>query len=100
MVTRTMTFNLNFNKYDRIGQKLTPGDVCARAQDDRVELVVFKGGSKGGSGSKGQYGRFITSKGVRTFKYTSVVFVFDAMTNRRAKTDEVNSMVKQFYERN
>lgn len=90
---------MNFNvKKDLLGQALHPGDVCARSLNDKVELVVYRGGSWGGANSKGEFGRFVTLNGQRTLKYTSVVFVFDPMSERRAKANEVLSITKKFYE--
>ena len=85
-------------KKDSYDQDLTPGDVCARNINDKVELVVYKGVSWGGSKSKGEFGRFITPGGVRSIKYTSVVFAFDPLSKRRAKTDEITRIIRQFYE--
>ena len=46
---------LNFDKYDRYGEVIRPGDVCARAGRGGAELVVYKGHSWGAKGSKGEF---------------------------------------------
>lgn len=86
------------DKKDAYGQVLTPGDVCARSINDKVELVVYREESWGGSKSKGEFGRFVTPNGTRTIKYTSVVFVFDPLSERRAKTDSVVAITRKYYE--
>jgi len=92
-------FTMSFNeKKDLLGQVLNPGDVCARSINDKVELVVYRGDSWGGNKSKGEFGRFVTPKGPRSLKYTSVIFVFDPLSKRRAKTSEIVRITKQFYE--
>jgi len=83
---------------DLLGQEIVPGDVCARSVKDKVELVIYRGDSWGGAKSKGEFGKFVTLNGQRTLKYTSVVFVFDPMSERRAKANEVLSITKKFYE--
>ncbi len=97
----------NFKKLDTQSQELNPGDVCVRmVKDNRnfnkgsLEFVVYRGESWGGSKSKGQFGRFATPNGTRSLKYTSVLFVFDPMGKRRAKSAQVNEVTKIFYERN
>lgn len=85
-------------KKDAYGQVINPGDVCARSINDKVELVVYREDSWGGSKSKGEFGRFITPNGTRTIKYTSVVFVFDPLSERRAKTDSVIAITRKYYE--
>lgn len=97
----------NFKKHDGQGQELNPGDVCVRlVKDNRnfnkssLEFVVYRGESWGGSKSKGQFGRFSTPHGTRSLKHTSVLFVFDPMGKRRAKSEQVTQVMKQFYERN
>jgi len=86
------------DKKDSLGQTIYPGDICARSLKDKVELVVYRGESWGGSKSKGEFGRFVTPGGPRTLKYSSVVFVFDPLSKRRARTSEVIRITKQFYE--
>lgn len=85
-------------KLDKYGQELRPGDVCARSINDKVELVVYRGEVWGAKGSKGDFGRFISSDGSRTLKYTSVVFVFDPLSERRARTSEIVSLTRKYYE--
>lgn len=89
---------LSFKKYDAYGQELIPGDVCVRSVNDKVELIVYKGASKGGNQSKGTFGRFLTSKGTRSIKFSSVVSVFDPMGTRRSKPPEIDVLVRQYYE--
>lgn len=86
------------DKKDAYGQVLKPGDVCARSNGNKVELVVYKGVSWGGNQSKGEFGRFITTSGSRSLKYTSVIFVFDPMGERRNKAPEVTQITREFYE--
>ena len=90
--------NSRWHKKDAYGQVLQPGDVCARAINNKVELVVYKGESWGGSKSKGEFGRFITPSGNRSIKHSSVVFAFDPMGERRAKAEQVTKLVREFYE--
>lgn len=87
-----------WHKKDAYGQVLHPGDVCARSVKDKVELIVYKGESWGGSESKGEFGRFITPQGQRSIKYTSVVLAFDPMSDRRSKAKQVTGLVREFYE--
>lgn len=84
----------NFRKEDRYGVQIRHGDVCVYDN----ELVVYKRESWGGEGSKGEYGRFITSKGMRSLKYSSVVFAFDPMGERRHNSAELNKLVREYYE--
>lgn len=86
------------DKRDGMGQLLHPGDVCARSLNDKVELVVYREDTWGGSKSKGEFGRFITPNGNRSLKFSSVVFVFDPLSDRRSRTDSVVSITKRFYE--
>lgn len=87
-----------WHKKDAHGQVIHPGDVCARSVKDKVELIVYKGESWGGSTSKGEFGRFITPNGTRSIKYTSVVLAFDPMGERRTKATQVKRLVREFYE--
>ena len=92
-----------FKTHDGQGQELNPGDVCVRVNKTNkssLEFCIYRGDSWGGSKSKGQFGRFVTPTGTRSIKYTSVVFAFDPMGKRRAKTEQVTEVMKQFYERN
>lgn len=96
---------MNFRKHDSIGQVLTPGDVCVRlVKDNRnfnkgaLEFCVYKGDTWGGKGSKGEFGRFITPQGVRSLKYTSIVFAFDPMSKRRATSNQITELIREFYE--
>lgn len=89
---------MNWTKLDSLGQVLNPGDVCARSTKDKVELVIYKGSSWGGNKSKGEFGRFITPDGIRSIKYTSVVFVFDPLSERRTRTDIITGLTRKFYE--
>lgn len=86
---------LNFKRYDKYGQQLRPGDICARSSRDKVELVIYKGDAHG---KTAKYGRFISPQGVVSLKFTSVAFAFDPMGNRRAKSEQLSSLLKIFYE--
>lgn len=96
-------FRLDFNKYDKYGQKLTPGDVCVRlaknGHDRTIEFCIYEREVRG-SKSKGTFGRFITPSGARSIKYTSVIFVFDTLNETRARTTEITEMTKKYYEGN
>lgn len=91
-------------KKDSLGQDIFPGDVCIRQVKDKrkfnstIEFCVYKGDSWGGSESKGEFGRFITPSGTRSIKYTSVVFAFDPMSKRRATSNQITELVREFYE--
>lgn len=92
---------LSFKKHDAYGQELKPGDVCVRqirgGQYDRtMEFCVYKGEVR--ESRKGQFGRFVTPTGTRSIKYTSVIFAFDPMGERRSKAEQVNQVVKEYYE--
>lgn len=87
-----------FKKYDAHGQPLTVGDVVARSNRGRVELLVYKGESWGGKNSKGEFGRFLGDDGQITVKYNNVIFVFDPMSQRRAKSNQINILIREFYE--
>ncbi len=85
-------------KRDRYGTQLTPGDICVRAKDDKVEYIVYQKEVFGGKGSKGEFGRFRTSKGPVTIKYTSVVYVCDPMGERKYIPEEILDLTRSFYE--
>lgn len=88
---------LSFSKHDAYGQVLKPGDVCVYQQKDKgPRFCVYKQEVK--NTTKGQYGRFITDKGIVTLKFTSVIFVFDSITDRRSKDKEVSKLIRSFYE--
>lgn len=84
----------NFKKRDRTGQEIRPGDLCVYDNS----LVVYKKISWGGEGSKGQYGQFITADGVRSVKYTNVIFAFDPLSERKNQSDEIKALCRKFYE--
>ena len=86
--------NSRWNKKDRFGQVLTPGDLCVYDK----QFVIYKGDSWGGSKSKGEFGRFITPSGNRSIKHSSVIFAFDPMGERHAKAEQVTKLVREFYE--
>lgn len=86
------------DRTDAYGQVIYPGDVCARSVRDKVELVIYREETWGGNKSKGEFGRFVTPRGARSLKYTSVVFVFDPMGKRRARTDSIVRITRKFYE--
>lgn len=93
---------LDFNKYDKYGQVISPGDICVRITKDgqysrNLEFCLYKGVTRG-SKATGKFGRFITPKGESSIKHSNVVFAFDPMGKRRSQTDEVNEMVRKFYE--
>lgn len=92
---------LDFNKYDKYGQKLRPGNVCVRivkiGHDRSIEFCIYKE-DVSGSKSKGTFGRFITPKGLRSLKYQGVIFVFDPISSDVATTPEVRTMVREYYE--
>ena len=85
---------MNFKKEDRYAQHIRPGDICVYDG----ELIIYKRESWGGEGSRGEYGQFITSRGVRSLKYSSVVFAFDPMGERRNASPEITNLVKKYYE--
>lgn len=93
-------------KKDKFSQNINPGDICVRQVRERnkmtsyLEFVIYKEGVWGGTSSKGEFGRFITPNGIRTIKYSSVVFAFDPLSERRSRADSVLSITKQFYEGN
>lgn len=87
-----------WTKQDAYGQVLQPGDVCAAIVNDKVALVVYKEDSWGGKNSKGEFGRFTTSSGQRTLKYSGVVFAYDPMGKRRSMAREIQEPIRQFYE--
>ena len=85
-------------KKDKYGEKIFPGDVCAARIDNRLQLIVYKGESWGGENSKGEFGQFVTTSGVRSIKYTSVIFVFDPVSSRRSKATETTAAIRKYYE--
>lgn len=87
-----------WKKRDKYGQELRPGDVCIRSIDDKPQFVVYKKEVFGGKGSKGEFGRFITEDGLRTIKFTSVVFAYDPMGERVVKHKKIDGLVRSFYE--
>ena len=93
----------NFKKLDKKGQELNPGDVCVRLvrtgpYSQNLEFIVYKGEVFGGKGSKGEFGRFITPSGQSSIKYSSVVFVFEPVGERRSESDEVQTVLRKYYE--
>lgn len=96
---------MNFDKKDATGQVIHPGDVCVRViRDGRkfnkssLEFCVYSKPSWGGKGSKGEYGQFITPHGKSSLKFTSVIFAFDPMGERRNKSEQVAKLAREFYE--
>jgi len=89
-----------FARYDSHGQEIRPGDVCIRAtrSNNKLEYIVYKGTSWGGGKSKGEFGRFITNNGMVSIKFTSVLFSFDPMGERKPTESYINKLVRQFYE--
>ncbi len=98
-----MEIRLDFNKYDKYNQKLNPGNVCVRLVKDKfttnIEFCIYKEEVRV-SKSKGTYGRFITPQGVRSIKYSNVIYVFDAISEGRSRAEEVKAITKQYYEGN
>lgn len=84
----------NFKKVDKYLQEIFPGDVCVY----NGEIVVYKKESWGGEGSKGEFGKFITESGIRSFKYKNVVFAFDPMGKRNNKSKTTKELCREFYE--
>lgn len=97
----TLKIRLDFNKYDKYGQVIHPGNVCVRLIKEQytrtIEFCVYKEDVRG-SKSKGTYGRFITDKGVRSIKYSNVIFVFDKWSKRVADIPEITKMIQEYYE--
>lgn len=92
-----------YKKKDSQGQALHPGDVCVRLRRSKkmastIEFCVYERESFGGKGSKGEFGRFITPEGRRSIKYTSVVFAFDPMGERRNRSDTITQLTREYYE--
>lgn len=87
-----------WEKSDRYGQVIKPGDVCARSRNDKVELVIYKEEVFGGKGSKGEYGRFYSLSGPVTIKYSSVVFVCDPIHGKANQSEPVRELVRKYYE--
>jgi hypothetical protein len=96
-----MDVKLDFKKYDKYGQVLRPGNVCVRLVKDNLKssigFCIYKEEVRG-SKSKGTYGRFITPEGVRSIKYSNVIFVFDTISETRSKSNTVRELTKQYYE--
>lgn len=89
---------IDFNKYDALGQKLHPGDVCIRRfKHSGMEFCIYKGVTKGARAT-GKFGVFITPQGKTSLKLANVVFVFNPFGNRRASTDDINKIIKNYYE--
>lgn len=89
---------LNFDKHDKYGQVIYPGDVCVRASKKGAEFVIYKKHSWGSKKSRGEFGRFITPNGECSVKYSSVIFVFNPLGDRRSKTEQVTKLIRKFYE--
>jgi hypothetical protein len=93
---------LSFKKYDKYNQEIKPGDVCVRLEKDNkwgrtVEFCVYIGDTRGNSAT-GRFGRFQTLKGVRSFKYSNIIFAFDPLSERRNRSEEVINLTRKFYE--
>lgn len=85
---------MTFDKRDKTGQVIQPGDICVWEN----QLVLYKAPSWGGVGSKGEYGQFITKSGNRSLKFTSVVFAFDPMGTRKNQSTTIKELYREFYE--
>lgn len=85
-----------WDKKDKYGQVIKPGDMCMVAGKDGIKFCLYKHEVK--RSTKGEYGRFITKSGVVTLKFTGVVFVFDPITDRRGRTEETTELTRRFYE--
>lgn len=69
----------SFKKIDAYGTELTPGDVVAY----KKSYLVYKGPAPGGSKSVGAFGVFMWGSENISLLYTSVVFVYNPMSNKR-----------------
>lgn len=86
--------NSRFDKKDGEGNTIRPGDVCIRHKAGKLEYIVFKRDVWGTKLSKGEFGKFITSAGETSMKYSNVLFAFDPASARRPKL----SVIRKFYE--
>lgn len=90
-------------KQDKYGQDIYPGDVCVRMARKTdagpvLEFVVFEKPAWGGEGSRGEYGRFVTTDGRTSIQYKSVIFAFDPIGKRRNRSKQVQSVIAGYYE--
>jgi len=80
---------------DKAGNELYYGDVCVRALHGVIEYVVYKKEVYGATGSKGEYGRFVTKDGETSIKFRNILLAFDPLSSRRPKAGEV---IRKYYE--
>jgi len=88
---------LDFRKYDAIGAELKPGDVCVWYSKRGLVPVVYRGETRG-NGNTGKFGRFYTPQGKCSVRYTSVIFAFDPLSDRKNDSEAINKLVRKFYE--
>lgn len=98
-----MISRLDFTKRDSYGHAINPGDVCVRiaAPDPNrrnLEYCVYDKPAVGGNNSKGEFGIFITHKGTKAIKYSSVLFVYDSVSGRKPNDQSIKLLIKQHYE--
>lgn len=85
---------LDLKRYDKYGQEILPGDICVRSKRDKIEIVIYKGDTRGKTPN---YGRFLSPEGNTTIKFSGVVFAFDPMGKRRNQSKEVKQLIKKYY---
>ena len=85
-------------KKDAEGNAISPGDVCIRARRHTgCEYCIYVDSVWGGKVSRGEFGRFLTSKGLTSIKYSNILLAFDPMSKRRPELG-VNELIRRFYE--
>lgn len=85
---------LDFRKLDALGAEIRPGDVCFWASKNGLEPVIYRGETRG----NGKFGRFYTSEGKTTVRYSSVIFAFDPLSKRRNNSETIAKLIRKQYE--
>jgi len=78
-----------FSKYDGWGNEVKPGDVCVRYSNGKLEYIIFKTPVWGGSQSKGEFGKFVTSEGESSLKFKNVLVV---------NKPKIIQLIRKYYE--
>lgn len=83
---------------DGVGNIICPGDICIRSlRNGKCEYIIFVDSVWGGETSKGEYGRFISTRGFTSIKYSNVLLAFDPMSTRTASVG-IAELTRKFYE--
>ena len=88
---------LDFSKYDMLGAEIRPGDICVVYTKQGIKPVIYIGGTRGNA-STGKFGRFYTPEGKSSIRYSSVIFAFDPLGERRNNSETISKLLRKYYE--